>query len=69
MEVFHEDMIGTQVERSSITGAGLLITSGTQSNIIPYNKKRSYLKTFNEKCPFQYIPLYMIGRFDNDILV
>ena len=65
MEAFHEGMIGTQVERSSITSAGLLITSGTQSNIIPYNKKRSYLNVFKEKCPFQHIPVYMIGRYAN----
>lgn len=65
MEAFHEGMIGNQVERSSITGAGLLVTSGTQSNIISYNKKRSYLNVFKEKCPFQHIPVYMIDRIAN----
>jgi len=65
METFHESMIGKQVERGSITGAGLFVTSGTQSNIIPYDKKRSYLNTFKEKCPLQYIPIYMIDRIAN----
>ena len=65
MEAFREDMIGVQVDKSSITGAGLLVTSGTQSNIISYSKKRSYLKVFNEKFPFQYIPMYMIDRVAN----
>ena len=64
-EAIHKEMIGVQVDRNSITSAGLLVTSGSQSNIIPYNKERSYLNSFNEKCPFQYIPLFMIGRFAN----
>ena len=64
-EAIHKEMIGVQVDRNSITSAGLLVTSGNQSNIIPYNKERSYLNSFNEKCPFQYIPMYAIGRFAN----
>ena len=65
LEAINEEQIGIQVDRSSITGAGLLVTSGTQSNIIPYNKKRSYLNVFKEKCPFQHIPVYMIARMEN----
>ncbi len=64
-EAVHKEMIGVEIDRNSITGAGLLITSGSQSNIIQYNKERSYLNSFNEKCPFQYIPMFMIGRFAN----
>ena len=64
-EAIHKEMIGVQVDRNTITSAGLLVTSGSQSNIIPYNKERSYLNSFNEKYPFQYIPLFMIGRFAN----
>lgn len=65
LEAFNEESIGVQANRSSITSAGLHITSGNQSNIIPYNKKRSYLNVFNEKCPFQYILVDMIGRIAN----
>ena len=65
LEAFNEEMLGVQAERSSITGAGLYVSSGNQSNIIPYNRKRSYLNAFREKCPFQFIPMYMIGRFAN----
>ena len=64
-EAINKEMIGVQVDRNSITSAGLLVTSGNQSNIIPYNKERSYLNSFSEKCPFQYIPLFLIGRSAN----
>lgn len=65
METFNEEMLRTQAERSSITNAGLLISNGLQSNIIPYNKQRSYLNVFDEKCPFQFIPVDMIVRMNN----
>lgn len=65
LEAINEEMIGVQVDRSSITGAGLLVSNGIQSTVIPYNKKRSYLNTFTKKCPFQHIPVYMIDRIAN----
>ena len=64
-ETFNEEMMGVQAERSSVTSTGLFITNGSQSNIIPYNRKRNYLSIFNDKCPFQHIPVYMINRMDN----
>ena len=65
IEAYHENDIGVHVDRSSITSAGLLVSSGTQSYIIPYYKKRSYMNVFPEKCPFQHIPIYMIDRMAN----
>lgn len=65
LETFSEEMLHTQVDRSSITNAGLFISNGHQSNIIPYKKQKSYLNVFNEKCPFQYIPVDMIVRMNN----
>lgn len=64
-ETFGEEDLGNNVNRNSITGAGIIVRVGEQTSIIPYSKGRSFLNTFNDKFPFQYVPIDAIQSISN----
>lgn len=64
-ETFNEEDLGHRINRNSITGAGIIVRVGEQTSIIPYDKGRSFLSTFNDKFPFRYVPIDAIQSFSN----